>query len=123
MRLLVTLIVIAYLIGVGVALAPTIKANWSTAPTSRIRRKRCGGTADSVCLAGDGISQHRGEAQRSREAQCAPIASMTTSYTGPLPTIADPKASTLRAVQAALEAAGGEFTNGKQPGVRMAAKD
>jgi hypothetical protein len=35
MRLLITLLVIAYLVGVGVALAPTIKANWSTAPTSQ----------------------------------------------------------------------------------------
>jgi transcriptional regulator with XRE-family HTH domain len=32
---------------------------------------------------------------------------------------ADPKASTLRAIRAALEAAGIEFTNGGQPGVRM----
>ena len=35
MRLLITLLVIAYLVGVGVALAPTIKANWSNAPTSQ----------------------------------------------------------------------------------------
>jgi hypothetical protein len=34
---------------------------------------------------------------------------------------ADPKASTLRAIQAALEAAGIEFTNGGQPGVKMKA--
>lgn len=32
---------------------------------------------------------------------------------------ADPKASTLRAIQAALELAGIEFTNGSQPGVRL----
>jgi transcriptional regulator with XRE-family HTH domain len=32
---------------------------------------------------------------------------------------ADPKASTLRAIQAALECAGVEFTNGGQPGVRL----
>jgi transcriptional regulator with XRE-family HTH domain len=32
---------------------------------------------------------------------------------------ADPKASTLRAIQAALEFAGVEFTNGGQPGVRL----
>ena len=32
---------------------------------------------------------------------------------------ADPKASTLRAIQAALESAGIEFTNGSQPGVRL----
>jgi predicted transcriptional regulator len=31
----------------------------------------------------------------------------------------DPKASTLSAIQKALEAAGIEFTNGDQPGVRM----
>ncbi len=32
----------------------------------------------------------------------------------------DPRASTLAAIQAALEAAGVEFTNGGQPGVRFA---
>jgi predicted transcriptional regulator len=31
----------------------------------------------------------------------------------------DPKASTLSAIQKALEAAGVEFTNGDQPGVRL----
>jgi hypothetical protein len=35
MRVLITLFVIAYLVGVGVTLAPTIKANWSTAPASQ----------------------------------------------------------------------------------------
>ncbi len=32
MRTLIGLLVIIYLVGVGVALAPTIKANWNTAP-------------------------------------------------------------------------------------------
>lgn len=35
MRLLISLLVIAYLVGVGVSLAPTIKANWSTGPASQ----------------------------------------------------------------------------------------
>ena len=35
MRLLIALLVIVYLVGVGVALAPTIKANWSTGPASQ----------------------------------------------------------------------------------------
>jgi hypothetical protein len=35
MRGLIALLVIAYLVGVGVTLAPTIKANWSTAPASQ----------------------------------------------------------------------------------------
>jgi hypothetical protein len=35
MRLLITLLVIAYFVGVGVVLAPTIKANWSTGPASQ----------------------------------------------------------------------------------------
>lgn len=34
MRLLIALIVIAYLVGVGVVLSPTIKEKWSTAPAS-----------------------------------------------------------------------------------------
>jgi hypothetical protein len=34
MRMLFALLVIVYLVGVGVTLAPTIKANWSTAPAS-----------------------------------------------------------------------------------------
>ena len=38
MRTLFGLLVIIYLIGVGVALAPTIKANWSTAATSEFIR-------------------------------------------------------------------------------------
>lgn len=35
MRILIALLVIAYLIGVGVTLAPTIKANWTTANASQ----------------------------------------------------------------------------------------
>ncbi len=34
MRVLLSLLIIAYLVGVGVALAPTIKANWTSAPVS-----------------------------------------------------------------------------------------
>jgi predicted transcriptional regulator len=36
--------------------------------------------------------------------------------------MSDPKASTLSAIQKALEAAGVEFTNGNQPGVRLKAR-
>jgi len=35
MRLVVGLLVIAYLVGIGVTLAPTIKANWNTVPASQ----------------------------------------------------------------------------------------
>ena len=35
MRMLIALLVIAYLVGVGVTLAPTIKTNWNTAPASQ----------------------------------------------------------------------------------------
>ena len=35
MRVLIAFLVIAYLVGVGVELAPTIKANWSTVPASQ----------------------------------------------------------------------------------------
>jgi hypothetical protein len=35
MRMLFALLVIAYLVGVGVMIAPTIKANWSTVPASQ----------------------------------------------------------------------------------------
>jgi len=35
MRTLLTLLMIVYLVGVGVMLAPTIKANWSTVPASQ----------------------------------------------------------------------------------------
>jgi hypothetical protein len=35
MRMLIALLVVAYLVGVGVTLAPTIKANWSTTPVSQ----------------------------------------------------------------------------------------
>ena len=34
MRLFIALVLIIYLVGVGVALAPTIRANWSTATAS-----------------------------------------------------------------------------------------
>ena len=36
MRLIIALIVIVYLVGVGVVLAPTIEAKWSTAPASEL---------------------------------------------------------------------------------------
>jgi hypothetical protein len=35
MRLVLALIVVIYLIGVGVVLAPTIEANWSTSSASQ----------------------------------------------------------------------------------------
>jgi hypothetical protein len=35
MRLLIALLLIAYLVGIGVTLAPTIKTNWSSAPVSQ----------------------------------------------------------------------------------------
>ncbi|MCW2318960.1 hypothetical protein M2322_004529 [Rhodoblastus acidophilus] len=35
MRMIIALFLIAYLVGVGVTLAPTIKANWNTAPASQ----------------------------------------------------------------------------------------
>jgi hypothetical protein len=35
MRALIALLVIVYLIGVGVVLAPTVKAKWNTASTSQ----------------------------------------------------------------------------------------
>jgi hypothetical protein len=35
MRTLVALLVIVYLVGVGVVLAPTVKAKWNTASTSQ----------------------------------------------------------------------------------------
>jgi hypothetical protein len=35
MRMLIALLMIAYLVGVGVTLAPTIRASWSTAPASQ----------------------------------------------------------------------------------------
>lgn len=34
MRLFIALLVIIYLVGVGVVLAPAIKANWNTVPAS-----------------------------------------------------------------------------------------
>jgi len=36
MRALISLLVIIYFVGVGVALAPTIKANWSTGTASEL---------------------------------------------------------------------------------------
>jgi hypothetical protein len=36
MRLIIALIVILYLVGIGVVLAPTIQAKWSTAPASEL---------------------------------------------------------------------------------------
>lgn len=36
MRMLIALLLVAYLVGVGVMLAPTIKANWSAAPASQL---------------------------------------------------------------------------------------
>jgi hypothetical protein len=39
MRLLISLLVIAYLVGIGVTLAPTIKANWNTVPASQFAER------------------------------------------------------------------------------------
>jgi hypothetical protein len=36
MRVIIALIVIVYLIGVGVVLAPTIQAKWNSAPASEL---------------------------------------------------------------------------------------
>ncbi len=36
MRVLIALVVIVYLIGVGVQLAPTFQASWSTVPASQL---------------------------------------------------------------------------------------
>jgi hypothetical protein len=36
MRLLISLIVVVYLVGVGVALAPTFEAKWNTEPASEL---------------------------------------------------------------------------------------
>jgi hypothetical protein len=36
MRMLILLIVVVYLVGVGVVLAPTIQAKWSTEPASEL---------------------------------------------------------------------------------------
>jgi Flp pilus assembly pilin Flp len=36
MRVLIALVVIIYLVGVGVELAPTFQANWSTVPASQL---------------------------------------------------------------------------------------
>ncbi len=35
MRTLIALLIIVYLVGVGVVLAPTVKAKWNTASTSQ----------------------------------------------------------------------------------------
>jgi hypothetical protein len=35
MRTLLAILVVVYLVGVGVVLAPTVKAKWNTAPTSQ----------------------------------------------------------------------------------------
>jgi hypothetical protein len=39
MRLLIGLLVIAYLVGIGVTLAPTIKANWNTVTASQFAER------------------------------------------------------------------------------------
>lgn len=36
MRTLLSLMIIVYLIGIGVVLAPTFRANWSTVPASQL---------------------------------------------------------------------------------------
>jgi hypothetical protein len=36
MRAIIALVLIIYLIGVGVALAPTVRAGWSTAPAAEL---------------------------------------------------------------------------------------
>ena len=74
MRVLIALLVIVYLVGVGVALAPTDQSKLEHRPRVAIRRECCDETTEGVVLAGDGISQHCREAQCSREAPCARVA-------------------------------------------------
>ena len=71
MRVLIALLVIVYLVGVGVALAPTIKANWSTGPASQFVESVATELPRALSWP---ATQHCREAQCSREAPCARVA-------------------------------------------------
>ena len=58
MRALIALIVIIYLVGVGVALSPTIQAKWNGASASELRHKRRAGSPQCSRVAGEGLPQH-----------------------------------------------------------------
>ena len=36
MRMLISIVIIVYLVGIGVELAPTFSANWNSAPASQL---------------------------------------------------------------------------------------
>jgi hypothetical protein len=57
MRALIALAVIIYLVGVGVALSPTIQAKWNSASASDLATHRAGSTQRGH-MAGKGPSQH-----------------------------------------------------------------
>ena len=60
MRLLLALIIIIYLVGVGVFLAPTVRSTWNSEPASGFAAERRAGAAGRPRLAGQGFPQHAG---------------------------------------------------------------
>ena len=74
MRLLIALLVIIYLVGVGVVLAPTIEANWSTASRrnssgvlQRNCRERCLGRRRYIAALQSAVKRSRVEASIARD--------------------------------------------------------
>ena len=57
MRALIALIVVVCLVGVGVALSPTVRAEWNSAPASDCGKRRAG-FALCAHMASEGLPQH-----------------------------------------------------------------
>jgi len=56
MRALIALVVVIYLVGVGVALSPTIQAQWNSASASQLTTSVA--QAKRSRVAGEGLSRH-----------------------------------------------------------------
>ena len=60
---ILTLLVIVYLVGIGVVLAPTVQGQWNTGTASEFVGKITG-VAGGGCVAGDPLSSHDGSVTR-----------------------------------------------------------
>ena len=57
MRLLVALLVVVYIVGIGVVLAPTIQAKWSAAPASSFATSVAEALPNAAAWPGTGVPE------------------------------------------------------------------
>jgi hypothetical protein len=60
MRMVIALLVMVYLIGVGVVLAPTVSGKWNSGTPAELSASVCPAGSLGLCVAGCGISSNDG---------------------------------------------------------------